>query len=167
MKSGAVIEQIARVRSAAFDKTGTLTQGRPRLVEVRPAEGFDADELLMLAASAEEYSSHVLADGIRRAAQDRGLALRTASTAREEATNGVVATIDGRIVTVGKPAYVTAIAPGTTRAALDVGEAAAYVAVDGRFAGVLVLADDARPESASVVAWLRTCLLYTSPSPRD
>lgn len=155
MKGGAVIEQIARVRSAAFDKTGTLTQGRPRLIEVRPAEDFDADEVLMLAASAEEYSSHVLADGIRRAAEDRGLALRTASAAREEATNGVVATIDGRTVTVGKPAYVTAVAPDTPRATLDVGEAAAYVAVDGRFAGVLVLADDARPEAASVVSWLR------------
>ncbi|WP_168443119.1 HAD-IC family P-type ATPase, partial [Microbacterium sp. K35] len=57
MKSGAVVEQIARVRSAAFDKTGTLTQGRPELVDVRPAPGFDADEVLQLAASAEQYSS--------------------------------------------------------------------------------------------------------------
>lgn len=155
MKGGAVIEQMARVRSAAFDKTGTLTQGRPELVDVRPAEGFDAGEVLMLAASAEEYSSHVLAEGIRRAAQDRGLALRPASAAHEEATNGVSATIDGRTVTVGKPAYVSAIAPDTIRATLGIGEAAAYVAVDGRFAGVLVLADEARPEAASVVTWLR------------
>jgi P-type E1-E2 ATPase len=52
IKGGAVIEQLARVRSAAFDKTGTLTQGRPDLVEVRPAAGFDADEVLRLAATA-------------------------------------------------------------------------------------------------------------------
>lgn len=155
MKGGAVIEQIARVRSAAFDKTGTLTQGRPVLVDVRPAQGFDADDVLMLAASAEEYSSHVLAEGIRRAANDRGLALHAASEAQEEATNGVTATIDGRAVAVGKPAYVSAIAPDTARATLDPGEAAAYVAVDGRFAGVLVLADDARPEAPDVVTWLR------------
>ncbi|MGI0518989.1 HAD-IC family P-type ATPase, partial [Microbacterium maritypicum] len=85
MKGGAVIEQIARVRSAAFDKTGTLTQGRPELVAIRPAEGFDEDEILQLAASAEQYSTHVLAEGIRRAAHARGLALRSASEAREEA----------------------------------------------------------------------------------
>ncbi|GAA2948162.1 heavy metal translocating P-type ATPase [Microbacterium luteolum] len=156
MKGGAVIEQIARVRSAAFDKTGTLTQGRPEVIDIRPSEGFGADEILQLAASAEQYSSHVLADGIRRAAESRGLLLRAVTDAREEATNGVVATIDGRTVVVGKPAFVADLAPGTTRALLHVGEAAAYMAVDGRFAGVLVLADDVRPEAADVVSWLRT-----------
>lgn len=155
MKSGAVIEQIARVRSAAFDKTGTLTQGRPELVEVRPAVGFDADEILQLAASAEQYSSHVLADGIRRAADARGLVLHAAREASETATNGVAATISGRTVVVGKPAYVASLAPDTVRAQLEPGEAAAYVAVDGRFAGVLVLADAARPEASAVISWLR------------
>lgn len=155
MKGGAVIELIARVRSAAFDKTGTLTQGRPELVEVRPAPGFDADEILQLAASAEQYSTHVLAEGIRRAADARGLALHGASEAREEATNGVVAEIAGRSVVVGKPAYVAALAPDTVRAALDRSQAAAYVAVDGRFAGVLVLADHPRAEAAGVISWLR------------
>ncbi len=155
MKSGAVIEQIARVRSAAFDKTGTLTQGRPELVEVRPAAGFDADEILQLAASAEQYSSHVLADGIRRAADARGLVLHAAREASETATNGVAATIAGRTVVVGKPAYVASLAPDTVRAQLEPGEAAAYVAVDGRFAGVLVLADAARPEASAVISWLR------------
>lgn len=155
MKSGAVIEQIAGVRSAAFDKTGTLTQGRPELVDVRPAGDFDADEILLLAASAEQYSSHVLADGIRRAAEARGLSLRAAEEAGETATNGVSATIDGRTVVVGKPAYVASLAPDTVRVALDSGEAAAYVAVDGRFAGVLVLADAVRPEAGAVISWLR------------
>lgn len=155
MKSGAVVEQIARVRSAAFDKTGTLTQGRPELVDVRPAAGFDATEILQLAASAEQYSSHVLADGIRRAAAARGLVLHAAEEASETATNGVSATIGGRTVVVGKPAYVASLAPDTVRATLGVGEAAAYIAVDGRFAGVLVLADAARPEAAAVVSWLR------------
>ncbi|MCE0508188.1 cadmium-translocating P-type ATPase [Microbacterium sp. KKR3/1] len=155
MKGGAVLEQIARVRSAAFDKTGTLTQGRPELVDVRPTNGFDADELLQLAASAEQYSTHVLAEGIRRAAEQRSLPLHSADEAREEATNGVVARIGGRVVVVGKPAYVSSHAPDTVRATLDVSQAAAYVCVDGRFAGVLVLADHPRPEAGSVVSWLR------------
>ena len=155
VKGGSVIEQLARVTSAAFDKTGTLTQGHPVLVDVVVANGFTGDDVLALAASAEQYSSHVLADGIRRAARDRGLDLRPASEAREAATNGVTAQIDGRTVVVGKPAYIAALAPDTARAELRPGQAAAYVAIDGRFAGVLVLADDARPESPAVVAWLR------------
>ncbi|WP_051191634.1 heavy metal translocating P-type ATPase [Microbacterium luticocti] len=155
VKGGAVLEQLARVRSAAFDKTGTLTRGHPRLVAVRPQPGFDEDGLLALAASAEDYSAHVLADGIRAAALSRGVPLRPATHADEVATNGVTAVIDGRTVVVGKPAYVAAIAPDTQRAVLEPGHAAAYVAVDGRFAGVLVLADQVRPEAAAVVGWLR------------
>ncbi|RBO72536.1 HAD-IC family P-type ATPase, partial [Microbacterium sp. H6] len=65
------------------------------------------------------------------------------------------ATIAGRTVVVGKPAYVASLAPDTVRAQLEPGEAAAYVAVDGRFAGVLVLADAARPEASAVISWLR------------
>ncbi len=155
IKGGAVIEQLAKVRTVAFDKTGTLTRGRPRLVAVLPAGGFDEDRLLMLAASAEQYSTHALADGIRAAATERGLALRAATSAHERATDGVSAVIDGERVVVGKPAYVASIAPGTVRAALQPGQAAAYVAVGDRFAGALLLADDERPESAAVVSWLR------------
>ncbi|WP_454295468.1 heavy metal translocating P-type ATPase [Salana multivorans] len=155
VKGGGVIEQLARVRSAAFDKTGTLTQGQPTLVDVRPAGGFEAGELLQLAASAEQYSSHVLADSIRRAAVERGIDLLTAEEASEVATNGVTAAIGGRTVVVGKPAYVASLAADTVRADLTTGEAAAYVAIDSRFAGILVLADDPRPESVAVVSWLR------------
>ncbi|WP_020012968.1 heavy metal translocating P-type ATPase [Promicromonospora sukumoe] len=155
MKGGTVVEQLARLRSVAFDKTGTLTRGRPDLVALRPARGLADDELLLLAASAEQYSSHVFADSVRRAAAGRGLVLRPADEAEEVATNGVAASIDGRRVVVGKPAYVRSVAPDTVVTPLGPGQAAAYVAVDGRFAGAVVLADDARPESPAVVAWLR------------
>ncbi len=155
LKGGAVVEHLARARAAAFDKTGTLTEGRPDLIEVRAADGFTPDEVLILAASAEQYSSHVLAEGIRRAAEGRGLSLRAASSAEEVATNGVSAVVDGHRVVVGKPAYVASIAASTERTTLAPGQVAAYVAVDGLFAGALVLADDPRPESAAVVAWLR------------
>ncbi|MET2010113.1 heavy metal translocating P-type ATPase [Microbacterium chocolatum] len=155
IKGGAVIEQLARVRTAAFDKTGTLTRGRPTVVEVRAADGWAADEVLRLAASAEQYSTHVLADGIRRAAEERGLPLATATAAGETATNGVRADIGGRTVVVGKPRYVRSLAPDTRTADIASGQAAAYVAVDGSFAGALILADDPRAESAAVVAWLR------------
>ncbi|MEV8272356.1 heavy metal translocating P-type ATPase [Microbacterium sp. NPDC077184] len=155
IKGGAVIEQLARVRTAAFDKTGTLTRGRPTVVEVRAADGWAPDDVLRLAASAEQYSTHVLADGIRSAAEDRGLPLSAATAAEETATNGVRAAIDGRSVVVGKTRYVRSLAPDTRTVEIASGQAAAYVAVDGVFAGALILADDPRAESAGVIAWLR------------
>ena len=155
VKGGAIIERLARVRAVAFDKTGTLTAGRPRLIDVRPADGYAGDEVLALAASAEQSSTHVLAEGIRDAAASRGLALAPIAGAEEVATSGVRADAGGRSVVVGKPAYVAEVADGVVRTALQSGQAAAYVAIDGRFAGALVLADDPRPESAAVVRSLR------------
>ena len=154
MKGGAIIERIAKVRAVAFDKTGTLTRGKPVLEDVRPV-GMSADTLLRLAASAEQYSSHVLATGIRAAATERGLDLITATSAEETATNGVTAVLDGRTVVVGKPAYIAAITGEGASTELASGQAAAYVAVDGAYAGALVLADGPRPEAAAVVRWLR------------
>ncbi|TQK18249.1 heavy metal-(Cd/Co/Hg/Pb/Zn)-translocating P-type ATPase [Microbacterium sp. SLBN-154] len=155
VKGGGIIERLARARSACFDKTGTLTAGRPELVDVRPADGFDRRELLTLAASAEQYSTHVLAEGVRRVAAAEGIALRPAEAATEVATNGVTAVIGGAPVAVGKPAFIAGRAPALTRTHLVSGQAAAYVAVGDRFAGALVLADAVRPESAAVVDWLR------------
>ncbi len=157
VKGGAVLEVLARLRSAAFDKTGTLTRGRPELVEVRPApdQPMDADALLALAASAEQYSTHVFAAGIRSAATARGLALVAAQDATERATHGVEATIEGHAVRVGKLAFVREVDPGAVHTDVRPGEAAAYVAIDGRYAGALVLADAVREESPGVVQWLR------------
>lgn len=147
VKSGGVLEVLARVRTAVFDKTGTLTRGEPVLGEVRPEPGFGAEELLALVASAEQYSSHVLAGSIVRAADERGLALVEARSARETATNGVIADLDGREVVVGKFAYVAEHAPDARRASIAPGELAVYVAVDGRFAGALLASDHVRPEA--------------------
>lgn len=155
VKGGAIVERLARVRSAAFDKTGTITIGTAQVVDVIPAAGQDADELLGLAAAAEQYSTHVFAEGIRRAAAARGLPLGAASSASEGATNGVVAVIDGREVVVGKGSFVSSVASPVEPVSVQPGQAVAYVAVDGRFAGALLLADDARPEAADVIGWLR------------
>lgn len=156
VKGGSVIERLARIRSAAFDKTGTLTLGHPVLVRVEAAEPFDEREVLQLAASAEQYSTHVFADGIHRAALDRGLPMLPTEDASEIATNGVTARVDGHDVAVGKPAYIATLCAGLTRAALGPGEVAAYVSVDGAFAGAIVLADAPRPEAAQVIGWLRS-----------
>lgn len=144
VKGGGVLEQLARARTAVFDKTGTLTHGEPELVAIRAEPGFDADELLGLVASAEQYSSHVLAASIIDAARDRGLRLVEAERARESVTNGVVASIAGREVVIGKYAYVLENAPAARRTDIAPGELAVYIAVDGVYAGALLARDRLR-----------------------
>jgi heavy metal translocating P-type ATPase len=155
VKSGAVLETLSRVRTAAFDKTGTLTHGRPTLVAVRPAGELDEQQLLAVTASAEQYSSHVLAASVTQAARDRGLGLQRADSAREEATNGVLARIAGRRVVVGKRAYVEANVGPVPEARLRPGQLAVYVGVDESFAGTLVLADPARANAVATLERLR------------
>lgn len=160
VKGGGTLEQLARVRSAAFDKTGTLTTGRPKLTRVQLAEGFTQDQLLQFAASAEVYSSHVLAAAIVQTAKDRGLEILAMSDAQEFATNGVEATLEQShsghgVVRVGKPAWVAEAAPGLARVELEPGELAIYVAVDNRFAGALIMRDALRPEASDAVQQLK------------
>lgn len=97
VKSGGTLEQLARVRSAAFDKTGTLTSGRPALARTHLEPGVTESQLLQLAASAEVYSSHVLAAAIVQTAKDQRLPILAMRDAREFATNGVQATLDAAV----------------------------------------------------------------------
>jgi cation transport ATPase len=154
IKDAGTLERLAAVRSAAFDKTGTLTYGRPELRAVHAEPGWARDELLRLAASAEQYSTHVLATSVRGAAAARGLVLSPADAAREEATNGVTATVDGHLVVVGKRAHVASVAEGVRTQPLGSGELAVYVAVDGRAAGTLVMSDRPRDDARATMTEL-------------
>lgn len=144
VKSGGVLEQLSAAKTVVFDKTGTLTYGTPALAEVRPEPPFTADEVLSAVASAEQYSSHVLAASMIAAAKDRGLQLHEAATAQEAATNGVVASIQGREVVVGKFAFVAQHAPEARRTQIGSGELAIYVAIGGVYAGALLASDRLR-----------------------
>lgn len=155
VKGGATLEALARARSVAFDKTGTLTQGRPQIARIEAAPGFDPDEVLRLAASAEQFSSHVLADGVMRAARERGMKLADGTEGQERATHGVLATVEGREVVVGKLALVRQTDPTAHAAELESGQTAVSVAIDGRFAGNLVLLDPLRSNAAATVRVLR------------
>ena len=73
VKYAGVLEQLSRIKTAAFDKTGTLTYGRPALVAVRTSGSLTEDQVLGLAASAEQYSSHVLAASVMDAARNLSL----------------------------------------------------------------------------------------------
>lgn len=155
VKSGAVLEQLSRIQSALFDKTGTLTRGTPEVTRVVPAHGWDEDELLRLTASAEQYSTHALARGIIEAAETRSLKLSDTDTADEVATNGVWAVIDGHDLRVGKRKFIEESVGAIEAPTLEPGEGAAFVAIDGAYAGTVMLADQIRPETPRVISWLR------------
>lgn len=155
VRNGGVFEKLAGARTVVFDKTGTLTAGRPVLVEVRAAPGFDPDELLALTASAEQYSSHVLAASIVGAAGERSVALREVRSAEEHATDGVLARVGDRQVGVGKLAFVRSMAPDAKPELIEPGELAVYVAVDGRYAGALIERDPPRQNAAATIRTLR------------
>ena len=154
VKGAGTLEQLSRVRTAAFDKTGTLTGGEPTLDEIRSTT-FDPLELLALAASAEQYSSHVLAGAIVAEAVTRQLPLKTTDNASEHATHGVSADFQGKRVMVGKQSFVAEGAAGVQETTLKAGQMAVYVGVDGHFAGTLIMRDPLRKEAPATLAALR------------
>lgn len=155
VKSGGTLEQLARIHTVAFDKTGTLTSGTPRVVAVRPANGLSEERLLATVASAEQYSSHVLAASVLEEAERRGIGLVPAHDAREVATNGVEATLDGTRVAVGKRSFVTEQGAEVTAPLPQGGQSAVYASVDGGYAGEVVLADRVRANARDTVQRMR------------
>jgi heavy metal translocating P-type ATPase len=157
IKDAGTLERLATVKTVAFDKTGTLTYGSPEVVSVHPVgPGMTQDRLMQIIGSAEQYSSHVLATALRDQALARGLVLVQADKAREVATHGVEAELEGSTVVVGKPAFVAEHATGVVRRTLGAGEAAVYVGIDGEFAGSVVLRDRVRDEAAETLSMLRS-----------
>lgn len=159
VKGGATLEALARTRSVAFDKTGTLSTGDPEVLAVHVAQDHprvrDEDELLRLAASAEQFSSHVLAAGVIRAAEARDLQLSSALDATEVATQGVRAVVDGQPVRVGKLDFVQEVDPAAYLEPLGPGQTAVAVSVSDRFAGSLMLRDVLRENATDTVRVLR------------
>lgn len=154
IKHAGTLERLARAKTVALDKTGTLTHGTPRVVAVNPVN-MAADDLLVLVGSAEQYSAHVLAGALRAAVADRGLPLRDVVDAHDVATHGVQAKIGGTTVFVGKPKYVAEIASNVPPLELEPGEAAIFIAIDGKFAGSITVRDEIRPDAAATLTALR------------
>jgi heavy metal translocating P-type ATPase len=162
IKNTRTLEQLAKARTAVFDKTGTLTSGRPVLdtVQVAPDPGTGrggtpgAERILQLAASAEQYSSHVLAASVIEAAALHNLELLPVTRAAEHATQGVEAVCGGDSVVVGKAGLVRNSSAGFREADLHSGQLAVYVAVNGVYAGALVMKDPLRADAGETLARL-------------
>ncbi|WP_083603345.1 heavy metal translocating P-type ATPase [Bowdeniella nasicola] len=159
VKDGGTIERLSRIETAAFDKTGTLTRGAPEVVDITVANGFSADEILQHAAAVEEYSTHPLARAIVAAAQTKGLSVPAASDVTEAVAAGFEGIVNGRKVAVGKQSWIADIVTDPSaiegmRRGQKAGTSLVHVAIDGRYVGVIALADQYRPEAARTIAEL-------------
>ncbi|MCC5575388.1 cadmium-translocating P-type ATPase [Microtetraspora sp. AC03309] len=169
VKSAAVMERLGQVDAAALDKTGTLTEGTPYVTEVRVLRGSGLDDngLLALASAAEHPSEHPLARAVVDAARARGVGVPVAEDFTSTPGTGVTATVRGRKVAVGSPIRMLDQTRSPDAAALVAeleteGRTAVLVEVDGSPAGVIGIADQARPEAAATVTALAS-LTGTSP----
>jgi heavy metal translocating P-type ATPase len=161
VKGGGPLEALARAHTVLFDKTGTLTIGGARLLSVEVAPGETAEEILMLGASLEQASHHVIADAIVQAAAERGLKLELPERVRESMGSGLQGVIGGRRVIAGSREMIftgervadwatRAIRRASWRSALVV-----FIAIEGRPVGALLLADELRPDTPRAIRLLR------------
>jgi len=155
IKDPAVLETISTCRVAIFDKTGTLTYGKPKLTEILPAEGFEANTVLGLVASLERYSKHPLASAILEAAQKAKVPLQDASEVRELPGEGLNALIGGRRVHVtgrGKLAKRSPEMVGLLPEVVPGMEC--VVLIDEHYAAAFRLRDEPRPEGIQFIQHL-------------
>jgi len=163
IKGGEALQRASDVTTVVLDKTGTVTEGKPAVTDlIQAGDGvWSRRELLALAASLERSSEHPLADAIVRHAEAQGVALRPVESFRSITGRGASGAIDGHAVVVGNEGLMTDRAVPVASFADDVarlsadGKTPIYVAVDGRLAGVIAIADPIRPTSRAAIAELR------------
>ena len=158
VRNAEALERLEKVTTLVVDKTGTLTEGKPKLVNVLPAAGFDAKEFLGLAASLEQSSEHPLAAAIVQGAKEQGIALEAVKDFRSVTGGGVVGAASGRTVMVGKPDFLRdekiqglESLEASAVKLQEQGKTAIFVAVDGKPAGILAVADPLKSTTAEAV----------------
>jgi Cu+-exporting ATPase len=161
VRNAEALELMEKVDTLVVDKTGTLTEGRPRLVGVTPIGGADENELLRLVASLERGSEHPLAAAIVKGAEERGLTLVAATDFDAPTGKGVIGRVDGRRVAVGNKALFAALGidpatlPDQANAARRDGQGVMLIAVDGRAAGLVAVADPIKESALGAIQALR------------
>jgi Cu+-exporting ATPase len=161
IRNGEALETASRLDVVVLDKTGTITKGRPELTDASPLGDFSENELLSLAAVADRRSEHPLAEAIVRGARARGVEVGEPEEFRAIPGHGVEARVEGRRVLVGNArlmsrADVSSVEFEESAARFaDEGKTAMFVAVDGRAAGVLAVADAVKEDSAAAVRALQ------------
>jgi Cu+-exporting ATPase len=161
IKSAEALERMEKIDTLVVDKTGTLTEGKPRVTAVVPTEDLSEQDILPLAASLERSSEHPLAAAIVGAAKDHGLATEEPAEFESVTGKGVTGTVASRHVALGNAKLMADL--GITLGELDAradalrgeGATALYLALDGKAAGVIAVADPIKPSTADALKTLR------------
>ena len=158
VKNAEALERLEKVTTLVVDKTGTLTEGKPKLIDVLPIDGFEAKELLGLAASLEQNSEHPLAAAIVRGATKQDVVFEDVKDFRSVTAGGVVGIVAGRATMIGKPGFlraekITGLEPleASAESLQEEGKTAMFVAIDGKPAGILTVADPIKSTTAEAI----------------
>ncbi len=158
VKNAEALELLEKVTTLVMDKTGTLTEGKPKLMDVLPIGGFDAKEFLRFAASLEQSSEHPLAAAIVRGAKEQGIAFEAVKDFRSVTAGGVLGTIGGRSVMIGKTDFLRnekivdlESLEASAVKLQEEGKTAMFVAIDGKPAGILAVADPIKPSTPEAI----------------
>ncbi len=162
IKDAQAMELMEKVTTLIVDKTGTLTEGKPRLVETVTARGIEPNELLAAAASLEQQSEHPIAAAIVRGASERGVPLKAVEQFESIPGGGVAGRVEGREILIGKPKFIRerirhAAELEKRAAALQAkGQTVVLVAIDGRIAGALSVADVVKASTPEAIKELHS-----------
>jgi Cu+-exporting ATPase len=160
-RNAEALETLEGVTTLVVDKTGTLTEGKPKLTTVRAAQGVDENSLLQLAASLENVSEHPLAAAIVGGARERSIILAPVSEFESITGMGVRGVVNGRQIAIGSPRFLKSLGANDpellteTEQLRERGETVVLVAVNGRAAGLLGVADPIKESTPSAVQSLR------------
>jgi Cu+-exporting ATPase len=167
VRGGEALETAGRVDTVVFDKTGTLTLGRPAVAGIEAVKGWSRAEVLEVAASLEARSEHPLGAAIVARAREDGIGVDEAEAFEALAGSGITGRVGGRTVVVGTARLLeesgigTASLAASAARAADSGRTPIFVAVDGRLAGLIAIADPVRPEAPSAVRRLAAAGIET------
>jgi P-type Cu+ transporter len=157
IRDAEALERFARVDTLIVDKTGTLTEGKPKLTDVVAVNGFGEGELLEFAAGIEKGSEHPLAEAIATGAEERGAAVADARDFASVTGKGVSGTLSGKSVALGNQAMMDDLNVNVGALAKDAevlraqGKTAMFVAVDGKLAGIVAVADPVKRTAAEAI----------------
>ena len=156
IRNAEALELLEKVQTLVVDKTGTLTEGKPRLVTISPAPGFDENTLLRLAAALERASEHPLAASIVLAANERGIALSAATGFQSITGQGVTGVVEGHQVTIGNAGFLNStvgleLLSREAESLAAVGQTVVFVSIDNQAAGLLGVADPVKATAAEAI----------------
>jgi len=161
VKNAEALERMEKVDTLVIDKTGTLTEGKPKVIAIIAAEGIDETEMLRLAASVERASEHPLAHAIVEAASARKIELAPVRGFDSPVGKGAIGMVERRRVVLGNARFLEELGITTAALASDAerlradGATAIFVAIDGKAAGVLAIADPIKESAAEAIAALK------------